>query len=142
MKKTVEVSFETWKRLILLLKSPNDSEGVVIERLLDSVESSPKPRAVWRRDGAELPDGTELRKIVLSDSSYAKKGEVVTAKIEGGKIVVEGKAFDSPSAAAFAIVNHGINGWDFWQVKFPNSGEWIYLSKLRKKNKERKVGSA
>jgi hypothetical protein len=45
--------------------------------------------------------------------------------------VQEGQTFSSPSAAAFAITQSGINGWWFWSVKRPSDPAWLQLRKLR-----------
>ncbi len=59
----------------------------------------------WTWKGVTLPNGTELRAEF--------KGKAHTAKIINGAWVQEGQEFGSPSAAAFAITDYGINGWDF-----------------------------
>jgi len=48
-----------------------------------------------------------------------------------GQIVVRGRRFLSPSAAAQSIARGGINGWYFWWVEKPD-GEWVKLKEIRR----------
>jgi hypothetical protein len=77
----------------------------------------------WTWKGVHLPDGTELR------AEY--KGKEYVAKVSGGHWQQDGETYGSPSAAAFAITQSGINGWWFWSVKRPSDPGWMPLAKLR-----------
>jgi hypothetical protein len=79
----------------------------------------------WTYKGVTLPNGTELRR------EY--KGVIHRAKIENGKWMQGGEVRSSPSDAAFAITQSGINGWWFWTVKLPGDPEWKQLGDLRSK---------
>lgn len=48
-----------------------------------------------------------------------------------GSIRLNGKVYDSPSAAGKSIVKHGCNGWRFWYLR-DSSGDVISLGELRK----------
>ena len=50
---------------------------------------------------------------------------------EYGSWMQAGQTFGSPSAAAHAITQSGINGWWFWSVKRPGDPAWMQLGKLR-----------
>jgi len=58
-------------------------------------------------------------------------GRSIKATIENGSIVLNGEAFQSPSAAAASITGSQINGWKFWKVKHPESNEIVLLDTLR-----------
>ena len=77
--------------------------------------------------GGETPgtnyDGTELR------AEY--KGRAYTARIEDGRWLQDGEVQTSPSAAASAITQGGVNGWWFWSVKRPGDTKWVVLGELR-----------
>ena len=65
---------------------------------------------------------------------YAKyKGKEYKAKVlPSGSIKLNGKLYDSPSAAAQVIIERGaVNGWDFWKYK-DKAGNLIRIKNLRK----------
>ena len=65
---------------------------------------------------------------------YAKyKGKEYKAKVlPSGSIKLNGKLYDSPSAAAKAIIERGaVNGWNFWKYK-DKAGNLIRIKNLRK----------
>jgi hypothetical protein len=75
--------------------------------------------------GVRLPAGTELR------ARY--KGQTYLARASAGALVLEGRKFDSPSAAAMSITRHPINGWTFWEARLTGQGRWTRLIDLREK---------
>ncbi len=117
-------------------ESPND----ILRRLLgidtevsllnQGVKSD---RRAWSgRGGVVLPHGTELR--------MPYKGVIYEGKIENQKWLVEGRSFDSPSAAACYIardvaqvVGEGtnVNGWYHWEAKRPGDTDWVLIDELR-----------
>jgi hypothetical protein len=48
-----------------------------------------------------------------------------------GRIGSKGRVYDSPTAAAAAVVGHAVNGWKFWKYR-DAPRRWVYLSELRK----------
>lgn len=71
-------------------------------------ESSPSD---WVAKGIRFPAGTEFR------ANY--KGQLRTGRVEGDALIVNVKHYDSPSAAAVAITGSAVNGWRFWECRFP-----------------------
>jgi hypothetical protein len=62
------------------------------------------------------------------------KGKDILATIdEQGKILLNGKLFNSPSSAGVSVIDRStLNGWRFW--KYQNSeGKWAALAELKKK---------
>jgi len=57
------------------------------------------------------------------------KGKEYTAVLlSSGRIRLKGRVFDTPTAAAKAIVGRPtVNGWHFWYIK-DSRGEWVRLS--------------
>lgn len=49
-----------------------------------------------------------------------------------GTIRTRGKTYDSPSAAASALVGHAVNGWWFWHYERA-PGQWVRLKELRRR---------
>ena len=94
-----------------------------------SVAQTPAPvngvsQGDWVSKGVRFPAGTEFR------ADY--KGETHNGKVDGGALVVSGKRFDTPSRAAMSITKNSVNGWDFWECKFPGKTSWQLITTLRK----------
>jgi hypothetical protein len=61
------------------------------------------------------------------------KGQTHLARVEDGALVLNGRRFDSPSAAAMSITgNKPVNGWTFWQCRPPGQAGWKMIKALRK----------
>jgi hypothetical protein len=86
--------------------------------------SSSKPRSPAL--AGLLSAASELR------ATY-KKQQYVAALDDHGRILLDGKMFNSPSAAGSYIRSgKAIDGWVFW--KYRNAqGEWVKIDELRKK---------
>lgn len=60
------------------------------------------------------------------------KGYIYAATLrKDGRISYDGVVYDSPTAAARAVVKRRVNGWNFWKFRGPKHG-WIRLSELRR----------
>jgi len=72
--------------------------------------------------------GSVERRLVLK-AEY--KGERYLATLrKDGHIFYQGTLYDSPTAAAKAVVGRAANGWHFWKYKTANG--WVQLSELRR----------
>jgi hypothetical protein len=125
---TIEVDFEVFKALTSRRESEDVAPNDVIRRLLKLpvVAASGKGDGAgggWSYKGVLFPNGTEFRKTY--------KGKTYVARIIANRLMLDGKAMNSPSEAAMAITESPVNGWTFWQCKFPNSSRWLALSRLR-----------
>jgi Restriction Enzyme Adenine Methylase Associated len=126
----IEIDFDVYKALIARRPSEDVTENDVLRQLLHlprvdtsaTLANSPAP-SDWVTKGVRLPAGTELR------ASY--KGQSYLARVADGALVLNGKRFDSPSAAAMSITKHPVNGWTFWQCRLPGQGRWTLLRELR-----------
>jgi hypothetical protein len=78
----------------------------------------------WTIKGVTFPAGTEFR------ATY--KGQTILGKIENSFLMVNGKRYDSPSAAAVSITDNMVNGWIFWKCRFPGKTDWHIIKALRK----------
>lgn len=129
---TIPIDFEVYKKLTNLLKDASDSYNSVLRRELrlkesDDVEGIAKAAgAPWVTKGVAFPHGTEFRK------NY--KGQSYAGKAENGALVVNGKRFTSPSAAAMDITNNSVDGWKFWECRIPGDTKWTLIDNVRKKN--------
>lgn len=106
---------------------PGDTSLMVLRRLL-KIDKLPSG---WFSQGVFLPNGTKIRMGYGDDPS-------LSGKIEGGRWVIRGRKFDSPSTAATAFVQNGkgrkrarVNGWLYWQVCIPGRDSWALLDSLR-----------
>lgn len=72
-----------------------------------------------------LPEGSHIK------STY--KGRQTEGQVDAeGRIILNGKLFNSPSTAASSVTNRAMNGWTFWKFQDPG-GQWVFIDTLRKK---------
>ena len=112
----------------------NQKEGFKVLRnlVIDNSDSPKKPIDVrpWVIDGLTFPKDTEFR------GKY--KGYFYYGKVSGGALMINGRNFFSPSAAAMAITRSSIDGWLFWDCKTPEAVSWIDIHTLKQmKNNEK-----
>lgn len=127
----IEVDFDVFKALTSRRASEDVSYNDVLRQLLGL--SKNKARATqaapqgedWISKGIRFPHGTEFR------ANY--KGRPYSARIEDGALVLEGKNYNSPSAAAVSITGNPVNGWLFWECRLPGKSAWQSLKVLRNK---------
>ena len=69
--------------------------------------------------------------------TYQRGSQVYEGKFLNGKLVVNGKEYSALSAAAsdLGLTKDGkktqLNGWLYWEVKFPGTDRWHSMKKLR-----------
>jgi hypothetical protein len=128
----IEIDFDVFKELT----SKRDNESVSyndVLRLLLGLESNQanvdkkKERIsrgkAWTVKRVTFPHGTEFR------ASY--QGREYNAVVDDGALVFEGKRYTSPSPAAMAITNNSVNGWVFWECRFPGTSQWTSMNRYR-----------
>lgn len=128
----IEIDFDVYKALTLRRSSEDVTYNEVLRELLglspkknpDALANSAPGQGDWVSKGVHFPSGTEFR------ATY--KGQTLYGKVDSGGFVVDGKRFNSPSAAAVAIAGHPVNGWTFWACRFPGKSSWQMLKSLRK----------
>ncbi|MFI4940101.1 MAG: hypothetical protein ACHP7O_07150 [Burkholderiales bacterium] len=139
---TIEIDFDVFKQLTLRRTNEDVSNNDVIRELLgigpgksvlkDRSGPSLKNRVAlpqdWVAKGVSFPDGTDFK------ANY--KGKIHTARVNDGAIYVNGKPYHSPSAAAMAITGSPINGWSFWECRFPGKVHWEPIESLRVKHEK------
>lgn len=128
---TVQVDFDVFKALTMRRASEEVTENDVLRQLLGLSTYKPGPAQPgapapgdWITKGVRFPAGTEFR------ATY--KGQTYLARVEGGALVLSGKRFDSPSAAAVSITRNAVNGWRFWEARLPGQAGWKIIEALRK----------
>lgn len=76
-------------------------------------------------EGGFLNAGTHVRSIPA-------RYDVVSLVLDDGALEVDGKRYESPSAAAGAVRDGSVNGWDFWGV-LSGGGQLVSLATLRER---------
>lgn len=133
--RTVEVDFDVFKALTTRRPTEDFTENDVLRSLLGlpSKRGPATPTSAdkipdagdWIAKGIRFPVGTEFR------ASY--KGQTWLGRVERGALVVNGKRFDTPSAAAVFITKSPTNGWTFWEFRPPGQSSWQIIKGLRRK---------
>ncbi|RME35463.1 MAG: DUF2924 domain-containing protein [Gammaproteobacteria bacterium] len=148
---TIEVDFEVFKELTLRRPREEVSYNDVIrellglspaqrkdiaplrEALVDALACAPSATEGWTTKGVSFPPGTEFRAVY--------KGETYHARVEEGRLVLDGKGYDSASAAAMAITGGSpVNGWRFWECRLPGHQDWQLIDSLRPRSHRRRYG--
>lgn len=129
----IDVDFEVFKELTVRRRSEVMTENEVIREILGLSKSTNYSKVVapsssggtpWVSKGVVFPHGTEFR--------AAYKGQQHTGTVQNGALVLNGKRFSSPSAAAVAITGNPVNGWMFWECLMPGTNKWKTIAGLRK----------
>jgi hypothetical protein len=131
---TIDIDFEVYKALTVRREVESDTYNDVVRGLLGLQRSKASATAgsakangankAWVSKGVMFPEGTEFR------ANY--KGQMKTARIKNGRLVLDGKgASSSLSHAARLVTNTSVDGWTFWEVKRPADIEWRKSSELR-----------
>lgn len=146
---TIEIDFDVFKKLTLMRETEVVSYNDVIRRLLGLSPTNPEAEPTqtqppntlmakqpsqtaanlgasgsWVVKNVVFPSGTEFR--------ATHKGKAVLGRVEAGALAVNGRRYESPSAAAVAITGTSVNGWIFWECKRPGSSSWQLLKSLRR----------
>ncbi len=129
--RSIEVDFDVFKALTLRRASEEVSENDVLRQLLGlpskkepTVPSATAIAGDWVAKGVRFPAGTEFR------ANY--RGQTHLGRVERGALVLNGKRYDTPSAAAVAITSNPVNGWTFWECRLPGESGWKMIKALRK----------
>lgn len=127
---SIDVDFEVYKQLTVRRATEHVTYNDVIRELLELKKapvSTPGLNGVsggdWTSKGVRFPSGTVLR------AEY--KGRQYAATVEGGALTLNGQRFSSPSSAAMSITKSPINGWVFWECRFPGQANWQLIKTLR-----------
>ena len=113
----------------------NQKDVFQVLKNLDNVElvspKNPIDGLPWIIDGLAFPKGTEFR------GKY--KGYFYYGKVSGGALMMNGKEFLSPSAAAMTITRSSVDGWLFWDCKPPGASSWINIHTLKQMKYQKSV---
>lgn len=130
--RTIEVDFDVYKALMIQRETEDMTFNDVLRKMLKLEPAKQPARAAatsaagspWVSKGVSFPNGTEFR------TTY--KGLVYNGIVDNGALVVDGKRYNSPSAAAVDITGTSVNGWRFWECRMPGRQGWTLITNLRK----------
>jgi hypothetical protein len=126
---TIEIDFDVFKEITMRRKTEDITPNDVLRELFGlEKKQGPTPLKAqsgkpWVVKGVEFPSGTEFR--------ASHKGQMYYARIEDASLILNGKKFPSPSAAAVSITGNPVNGWVFWECKLPGNQNWQSINTLR-----------
>ncbi len=133
--RTIEVDFDVYKTLTSRRPTEDVTENDVLRDLLglspkrqrndSSIPAAASDANDWIVKGVRFPARTEFR------ANY--KGQTWLGRVERGALAVNGKRFETPSAAAVFITKSPTNGWTFWECRLPGQASWQILKGLRRK---------
>ena len=86
----------------------------------------------WTSEGVTIPHGSDAK------MTYMRGQQNFFGRFLNGKLVVDGRQFDTLSQAAGALAlnrsgrSPNLNGWAYWHVRFSGSERWIPMAELKK----------
>lgn len=143
---TIEIDFDIHQRIEGERRSFDEPPYLALRRLLnlpapteagkDNEDSSTDGRP-WREGLVEVPHGSFAR------MSYQRGKQIFEGRFWDGKLVVDGRPFDTLSAAASALAvtkggdHPNLNGWNYWEAKLPGETRWRSLAEMRQAARQR-----
>ncbi|MGA2137830.1 MAG: hypothetical protein ABSH14_03110 [Verrucomicrobiia bacterium] len=123
--KRIEIEFDVYKMLTAMLETEQTTYSDVIRRLARSIARKPSQTSgkSFLADGVEFPHETEFR--------MRHKGRWFTAKVLSGCLIVDGRRYSSVSKPACEITHTSVNGWKYWECRFPGDADWQSIDTLR-----------
>lgn len=144
----IEIDFDIHKMIEMERRDFDEPPNAALRRLLrlpdhptekaDTTESlldvaALKAGRPFVEGGVSVPHGSKAR------MTYQRGQQVYEGQFLDGKLVVNGVQYSalSPAAKALAITKNGtspkeLNGWLYWEVKFPGEIAWRKMDDLRK----------
>lgn len=142
---SIDIDFDIHKLIEAERKSFDEPPHVALRRLLGLQEDEKVLVESTREDVGEgmpfVEDGVHVPHGSWARMKYQRGKQVYDGRFLNGKLVVNGQSFPSLSAAAnaCAITKSGgktsLNGWLYWEVKFPGESRWRALDDMRPKKK-------
>lgn len=141
MSYTLEVDFDVYKTVFARRANESITENDVLRELLGlpskqaAAASAPAAAQPARAFDSTSPQDWVVKNVRFpqgSDFRATHKGKTYTGRVHGGALVVDGKSYESPSAAAVAITGNSVNGWRFWECRLPGKSTWQFIEGLRR----------
>lgn len=125
----LNVELDVYKEIISHQIDVDETPNDILKRIL--VRYSEQLRSE-NRDYNQRLFKTHTERRTLHDGLHLSKkykGKTYTAVVRGGKVVMNGKEYSSPSAAAKEITNNNVNGWMWWKYK-DHDGAWKVIKNI------------
>jgi hypothetical protein len=136
----IEIDFDIHKMIEAERLSFEEQPYIALRRLLKLPVLEANTEGVGATIGEGVPfmeDGVIIPHGSLARMEYQRGKQVYEGQFMNGNLVVNGQSFSALSAAAsvLAVTKKGgktsLNGWLYWQVKFPAETKWRSLGKMR-----------
>lgn len=136
----IEIDFDIHKLIEAERQTFEEPPYVALRRLLKlppvstsqvTGHNEPEQGIPFVQDGVSIPHGS------LARMEYDRGRQVYEGQFLNGRLIVDGQSFDalSPAAVACAVTKKGrstsLNGWNYWQAKFPGETKWRSLWDMR-----------
>lgn len=129
---TIEVDFDVFKALTARRAAEHVTYNDVIRELL-KLEPRVGPSLTGEAD--RWPDDWVVKGVRFAEGTQFRakhNGRMYQARVEKSALVLDGKHYDSPSAAAVSITGYAVNGWNFWEFLSRRTGDWTLMASVRK----------
>jgi len=122
---TIQIDFEVFKALTARRETEAMSHNDVIRELLNLKANNDQriESGTWVTKGVAFPIGSQFR------TKY--KGEHHQGEVQKGGLFIKGQLATSPSDAAKIVTGNNVNGWHFWECKYPGHDKWHKIDALR-----------
>jgi hypothetical protein len=129
---TIDVDFDVYKQLNARRATEDITYNEVIRELLGMAQllaaqhadnGADQTQRDWVVRGVRFPGGTDFR--------ARHNGQMHTARVVNGALMLNGKRYISPSAAATSITGRAVDGWYFWECMLPGKSSWQLIDDLR-----------
>jgi hypothetical protein len=138
----IEIDWDIHKLIETERRSFDEPPYIALRRLPKLPEFRPAPafspvsrslgtRVRWTDGAVAVPHGS------LARMEYDRGSQVYEGQFSDGKLIVNGHAFDSLSAAANALAvtkdvkKTSLYGWNYWMAQFPGEAKWRSLKDMR-----------
>jgi hypothetical protein len=128
-----ELPYMALRRLLKLAEKEGTHSPTQSKEAVHNLPATGKAGQPFYADGVLIPHGS------LARMKYARGTQVYDGQFLNGKLVVNGVLYTalSPAASALGITKSGkttsLDGWLYWEAKFPGESNWRRLSELREK---------
>lgn len=142
--RTIEIDLDVHRAIEESREAFEESENTILKRLLSLVER-PTEDIKSRVEANGIPfseKGVQIEHGSPARMFYERRSQCYEGVFENGYLIVSGKKYSSLSSAAsdLAVTKDGgktnLNGWNYWEVKPPQSGQWIRVRDLRNDGQE------
>jgi hypothetical protein len=141
----IEIDWDIYKAIEVERRDFDEPQFLALRRLLGLPEQKADPNQIaeariekelsvgrsWYEDGVQVPHGSDAR------MRYDYNRQIYEGKFLDGRLVVNGKSYDSLSRAANSLARTKagsktqLNGWKYWEVRLPGKNNWERLEDLR-----------